>query len=237
MITMKLTRMIVGALSLATALSLSADHHKESLEGEWIGIGSIPNGGESKSTLTIKKEKGKLSATSVNEEGESRKFDRVKFDGKTLVGELDLEMNGQTGVLGVNAKLGKTGELKGRWYANDDSGTELYTGDWAAYRNLQKSIKGSWNVIAETDNGDNPHNVVFEKTGYSYSGQVKGESGELDLNQVSVKKNEVSFDFVFGEGTVKVKAAQTGPTKLAGKWTYVDAGGTEAATGNWKATK
>lgn len=234
---MKSTRTIVGTLSLAAALSLSADHHEASLEGEWIGIGSIPNGGESKSTLTITKEKNKLAATSVSEEGESRDFDRVKFDGKTLVGELDIDMNGQTGVLGVNAKLDKTGQLKGRWYANDDSGTELYTGDWAAYRNLQKSIKGTWDVIAETDNGDNPHNIVFEKTGYSFSGQVKGEGGELDLNQVSVKKNEVSFDFAFGEGTVKVKAAQTGPTKLAGNWTYIDDAGSEAATGNWKATK
>ncbi len=230
-------RFWIGICSILVAASVSADHHKPDVTGAWLGVGVGPNGESSESTMTISKKEGKLVATSVNDQGVERDLDRIKFDGKSLVGELDFDQNGQVGVLGIKAKLNAKGELKGNWYANDDSGSELYSGEWSAVRVLSKVIAGRWNVVAETDNGPNEHEIEISKSGRVFTGAVVGDSGSADLESVKVKQNKLSFEFAFGEGTVKVAAVQMGPKKLSGEWTYFDSSDTELGSGSWKATK
>ena len=234
---MRMTRLLVAVCSVLVGLAASADHHKASVVGVWHGVGVGPNGDESESTMTITKKDGKLVGNSVNEQGDERNLDRIKFDGTSLHVEIDIDLNGQSGVLGVKAKLGSNGELKGNWFANDDGGTELYSGDWSAVRNLSKVAVGSWNVVAVTDDGDMEHQISIKKEGYRYTGTVEGDAGSLDLENLRVKKNKISFEFAFGDGTVKVAAAQTGPTKLAGEWTYFDSSDQELGSGKWTANK
>ena len=228
---------MVGVVSLVSAFSLVADHHKASVDGVWYSVGTTPNGEESKSTLTITKKDGKLAATSVNDQGRTREFDRVTFEGQTLKGEIDFERDGQTGVLGVKATLDKKGILKGNWYLNDANGTELFGGDWGGHRALDKVIAGTWNVVAETDNGDNEHQLIVSKSGASFSGSVEGDGGSLELDKVTVKKNKLTVEFPFGDGSITVEAAQTGAKKMTGKWIYFDSTDVELGSGNWTAKK
>ncbi len=232
-----MTRLWIGICSVLVAVSTLADHHKADVTGAWHGVGVGPNGESSESTLTVSKKDGKLLGTSENDQGVERDLSRVEFDGKGLVAEIDFDQNGQKGVLGVKAKLNDKGGLKGNWYAKDDSGTELYTGEWSAVRALNKVIAGRWKVVAERDNGDNEHELEINKAGQSFTGAVVGDSGSAELESFKVKKNQLSFEFPFGEGTVKVAATQMGPKKLSGKWTYFDSAGTDLGSGNWTATK
>ena len=234
---MSMTRLGISICSVLVAVSTLADHHKTDVTGAWLGVGVGPNGESSESTMTISKKDGKLVGTSENDQGVKRDLSRVEFDGKAFVAEIDFDQNGQKGVLGVKAKLSDKGEFKGNWYAKDDSGTELYTGEWSAVRALNKVIAGRWTVIAETDNGDNEHELEINKAGRSFTGTVVGDSGSAKLESLKVKKNQLSFEFPFGEGTIKVAATQKGPKKISGKWTYFDSAETELGSGNWTATK
>lgn len=234
---MKLKNVLITAMAVFTAISVSANDQNPGVVGVWLGLGEDNNGGVNRNTLTIEKKGDKLTATSEGDNGDVRDLDRVKFDGKTLEASLDFEADGRQGVLGVKAALDDKGVLKGKWYVKDDSGAEIYSGDWKGYRDLKRSILGDWEVSAETNDGANEHRVEFSKSGYLYSGKAKSPEGAIDFNEVAVKRNEVSFELPFGEGTVKVKAAQTGPKKLTGQWTYVDQFGDETGSGKWTAKK
>ncbi len=96
---------------------------------------------------------------------------------------------------------------------------------------------GRWTVVAETDDGDNEHEIELSKSGRTFSGSVVGDAGSAELESVKVKKNKLTFEFQFGDGTIKVAAAQMGPKKLSGKWTYFDSADTDLGSGNWTATK
>lgn len=234
------SRILVGTLVAVSALSLSADHHKiekANIVGTWLGVGIGPNGEESESTLVFSLKEGKLKATSESENGEVRNLDRVKFDGESLKGEIDIDYNGQSGVLGVKAKLGAKGEFKGNWFANDGDGNELYSGDWTAVRSLKKAVAGSWDVVASTSNGDNEHQLVVTKGNSGLEASVHSNDGSVDISKIRVKRNELSFQFEFGDGTIKVAAVQSGPKELKGKWTYFDSSDVEVGSGDWNATK
>jgi hypothetical protein len=234
---MKRTRLLVGIASVVAVMAVTADHHKEGVAGVWYGTGVGPNGEESESTLTITEKDGKLSATSVNEQGDSTDFDRITFKDSKLAGEIDFDQNGQEGVLGVKASLNKKGEFKGNWYANDADGNELYTGDWTLVRALDKVVVGDWNVVAITDDGELEHEISITKSGYKYSGSVNSDQGSLEIEKISVKKNKLSYEFTFGDGSVKVTAALMGAKKLAGEWAYFDDSDQEVGKGEWTAKK
>ena len=218
-------------------MAASADHHEAGVDGVWYGTGVGPNGEESESTLSITKKDGKLSATSENDQGVTRDLDRIEFKGSKLTGEIDFDQNGQEGVLGVKAELNKKGELKGKWFANDGAGTELYSGDWSAVRVLDKVVVGDWDVVAVTDDGELEHEISISKTGTKYSGAVVSDQGSLDVEKLRIKKNKLSYEFVFGDGTVKVAATLMGAKKLSGKWTYFDSSDQELGEGIWTAKK
>lgn len=234
---MKRTRLLVGIASVVAVMAVSADHHEESVAGVWYGTGVGPNGDESESTLTITEKDGKLSASSENDQGTSRDLDRITFKDSKLAGEIDFDRDGQEGVLGVKASLNKKGELKGKWYANDADGSELYAGDWIGVRALDKVVVGEWNVVAITDDGDLEHQISITKSGYKYSGSLTSDDGSIELEKITVKKNKLSYEFPFGEARVKVAAALMGAKKLSGEWTYIDSSDQEAATGKWSAKK
>ncbi|MDA7497164.1 hypothetical protein N8494_00445 [bacterium] len=234
---MKRTRLLVGIASVVAVMAVSADHHEESVAGVWYGTGVGPNGEESESTLTITEKEGKLSASSKSDQGDSRDLDRITFKDSKLAGEIDFDQDGQEGVLGVKAGLNKKGELKGKWYANDADGNELYTGDWTGLRALDKVVVGEWNVVAITDDGDLEHQISIAKSGYKYSGSITSDQGSIEIEKITVKKNKLSYEFPFGEARVKVAATLMGAKKLSGAWTYFDDSDQEAGTGKWSAKK
>ena len=234
---MKRTRLLVGIASVVAVMAVSADHHEESVAGVWYGIGVGPNGEESESTLTITEKDGKLSASSESDQGDSRDLDRITFKDSKLTGEIDIDQNGQEGVLGVKASLNKKGELKGKWFANDADGNELYIGAWTALRALDKVVVGEWNVVAVTENEDLEHQIKVTKAGYKYSGTLESDQGSLELEEVKVKKNKLSYEFTYGDGSVKVVAALMGAKKLSGEWLYFDSSDQEVGKGKWTAKK
>ncbi len=231
-------KLLVATSIIAVSISgLFADHHAADVVGVWHTEGGSPEGGTVNGTLTIKKVEGKLTAINVGQDGNERDIDRVKLDGKTLTLEIDMAEGGFSGVIGAKGKLNADGELKGNWFARGEDGNELFSAEWTALRALDKAATGTWNATAVTDNGDSDHQIILSKSGVKFSGRVEGDAGAIDLEKLSVKKNKITFEFPFGDGTVRVKAAQHGTTKLAGKWHYLDSFGDEAATGKWYASK
>ncbi len=236
---MMMSRLAGSILAVVVSLSVSADHHggKAKVAGKWHAVAEMPTGEESASTFTFEEKEGKLSAEFEGENGDVRTFDQVSVDGKVVTAEMNFDFNGQAGVIGMKATLGEKGALKGNWYAKDGDGNEQYSGAWSAVRALDPVVVGVWNVVAETDEGDNEHRLVLSKTAGKYSGNVESDGGSLPVNSVKVKKNKLDFGFDFGEGSIKVSGVLVGAKKLSGRWTYYDASEIEVGSGKWTAKK
>lgn len=230
---------LIGALALFGAISLSADHHATSprFAGEWLATGDLPDGQQSKTTMTIDKTDGKLVAVSTNENGEETKMDRVKVDGKKITLEVDMESDGQFGTIGASASLNDKGELVGTWYLKGSDGTDYGTADWNAVRSSSSLLAGTWNGVGKSDEGDDNHKAVFKKSGGAFQGNISSDEGGIDLEDLKVSANVVSFKLPYLGGTLKIKASPRSATKLVGKWTFFDASESELATGDWIATK
>ena len=229
----------IGALALFGAISLPADHHAKAPEfvGEWLATGEMPDGGESKSTIAIAKKDGKLTAVLTTENGEEMPLDRVKTEGKKLTLEVDMENDGQSGTVGASGSLNDNGEVVGKWYMKGSDGTDYGSADWKAVRSLKSMLTGNWNAVGKTDEGDLEHEAVFSKSGGKFQGYLSSNDGDIDLENLKIDENMMTFQLPYLEGTLKFKISPRSASKLVGKWTFFDSSDFEAASGEWVATK
>ncbi len=235
---MKKIKSILCAVVAFSVVSLFADHHLPSLEGVWHGAGTLPDGGGiSETTLTIKKESGKLSAVSVNAEGEARSIDRIKVNGVALEIEIDVGQGDQRGIIGVKAKLDDKGVMNGKWYIRGNDGTEYALENWQAVRALSPDLAGSWNIVAKTEEGDKEHQVDFTKSGSGFDASVKFESGRAEFTKAKVDKNKLRLELPYGEGQIKVEALYRSENRLVGKWVLFNSSNQEESNGAWSASK
>ncbi len=223
-----------------------------SLLGDWEATAETPNGDTSESSFTISKEGGEFTGTAVGSDDVERPIDRINIDGKTVTFELDVEGNGQKGLLRVVAEETEKGKLSGKWHLFDDAGTEHIAEAWTAVRTsapaepapaaTNDSIAGKWNAIATTDDGTELESeVTFTQNAGVYSGGLKSERADITFDKVNVSEKKVTVDFVLdlngNEVDTRIVATLENEDLLTGKWVIFDGAGQEAATGPWKAER
>ena len=204
--------------------------------GDWDAKATTGDGQEMESEVVFAKKDDKLSGSSKSDRGET-KFDSVKVDGKKVNVELTLEMNGTELDTEIVVEAKTKDHLEGKWIISDDTGQEAATGPWEAKRKASFDLVGTWEVVADTDNGETEHNAVFTKKEDAYQGSANSDEGEADYTTVKVEGVEVHLALPFGEGIVKVTAKADGADKLSGTWVYLDSSDTEVATDKWNATR
>ncbi len=110
-------RSIALALALAAAVSFAAAASQNPVVGRWDCVASIPGGGESKWTLTVKEDNGKLAGSVLGEEGEMP-LDNPKFDN----GVLSFSVNIESVTYNVQLKV-QDAKLEGSWTGGGDTGS------------------------------------------------------------------------------------------------------------------
>lgn|GEM_PF-650656 len=206
-----------------------------SIVGKWNAKSTTDNG-DLASVVTFTKDGEKFKGNSKSEQG-SLDFDSVSVEGKEVEIELTLDYEGTDIPVTIRAEQTDEDHLKGMWLIFDASGQEAASGEWEAERALMLDLAGKWNVVAATDDGDLEFQSVFERTESGYKGTSETNDGSMDYKSIDVSDNEVKLGLPFGDGSVKIEASYTEKNKLTGKWHYFENSDTEAASGDWAASK
>lgn len=221
--------------------SVLADHHELPIEGVWKTTATTDDG-EKHYTLTIIRDGDVLGGNivEVGKEG-GRSLNRVKVDGKTVSIEIDIESDGQAGVVKVMAQDSGQGALTGKWLVADASGTEVMSGDWEGTKVIPFTLAGTWDSVAELPEGNTLESVltVTGKPG-DYAGEFKSENSTTRVSKLSHEDDQVRIEMAIErEGVtmdVEIKARVDG-NDLEGGWYLSDGSGGIAAEGDWKAKK
>lgn len=237
--------------SAAISTSLTSAEETLSLPGTWTATGDLPTGGSNESTITITKEGDTFKGVAVGEDEEERELVRFSTEGKKVSFEVDVESNGETGVLKIKAEQTEIGKLAGEWALFDSSGEERAKELWKAIRTSEPetaspsptaSFEGKWNSVATTEDGEeHPAVVELAKDGDKYAGSSTSDRGKTKFDVVDVSGKDLEIEMVMDfDGTeldVRIEAAQKDEDHLEGKWVIFDNSGQEAATGDWTAER
>lgn len=204
--------------------------------GEWDAVAKTGDGQELKSLVTFAKKDDKLTGSSKSERNDTT-FDSVKLEDNKLTVEMTLDMNGTELDVEIKAEPKETDHLVGKWIIFDDTGQEAASGDWEAKRKASFELVGDWDVVAKTDDGEMKYETSFAKKDDAHTGSVKSDAGEIDYDSIKIDGETVALKLPFGDGSVKIDAKTDGADKLKGTWTYLDGADSEAATGEWLATR
>ena len=219
-----------------------ADHHDKAadLTGVWNVMASTDEDVRELS-WTFKKEGDKYTGISKDHEnGDERNLDRITVKEKKVVLEIDLEVDGNKGIIKVEAEEKSAGKLVGKWSIVGEDGTEYINGDVTAKKVVE--FAGDWDLVAELPEGGEVEAVLKLKgKNDSLSGVLDGDAGETKIDEISAKDNELRMEFdldVDGDTIrVVVEANSKGTNKLAGVWVVVGDGGDEAAKGELSAKR
>ncbi|MGK0184731.1 MAG: hypothetical protein ACI9R3_000505 [Verrucomicrobiales bacterium] len=232
---------LVAAAAAAIALilgSAAAEELAVSVDGVWK-VNASTDSGQKHYTMTISNGEGDALSGSIVEDGkdDERKFDRVAVNGKKLTLGIDLESDGQTGVLKVDAKEENPGVLTGKWSIEDSSGTALMGGEWDATKEVVASLAGTWDTVAELPEGGTFDSaLVVSGSPGDYSATFEVEEGEVSARGISEKDGKIAIDVVIEQEGVKMDVqlrCELDGNDLIGTWKLTD----DSASGDWKATR
>ncbi len=99
--------------------------------GIWEAKATLPDGSLRPSVLTVSEKEGHLSALAAGELGE-RKFDRITWEKGHLFMELDMEQDGRSGIIRVEASNTAADQLAGKWSFINDDDKSVASGAWEA---------------------------------------------------------------------------------------------------------
>jgi S-formylglutathione hydrolase FrmB len=179
------------------------------LTGAWKGRGTLPQGGERQSVIHLER-KGDGLAGSFETEERKGDLSRVRVEGDVLVFEIDVERDGQKGMIRVDARL-KDGKLAGTWSARMADGTELASGDWQAVKEAPAAARldGSWKLVLNL--GDQA---------LDYTLRIRGEGEKLEGVLVSPRSGEHKFQTVtWKDGKLHMEIVRT-YEGMEIKWKY-----------------
>lgn len=233
---------IAVLLVAATAIPTFADHHHTpvALVGVWNAEASSDQGAR-EITWTFSKKEGKITGVSFDKEnGDERQLDRVKVDGKSVVLEIDIEQDGRSGTIRVEAEEKSPGKLSGEWSIVGDDGTKYMDGEVTAIK--QVAFAGSWDAKSTMPNGGELE-FVMELKGENkkLEGVFEGDNGETDIDSIYAKDNslllEFDLDYDGNQIDCEIKAKPEGDNKLVGKWKVIGEDGSTSAEGDWVAVR
>ena len=240
---MKAAILLFAIACVATACpGVYADHHNESvnLVGVWKATASSDEG-EREITWTFKKENDKLKGVSLDgQSGEESNLDRIVVKGKKVTLEIDIEQDGNKGMIQVDAEEKSPGKLVGKWSIVSDEGTEYMSGEVTAMKEV--AFAGEWAAVSILPDGSEYESVMSLKgENAKLAGKLDGQAGEIDIDKISMTDKGLQIEFeIEMEGNsfdVKIKAQPDGNDKLKGKWIANGDDGGEAAEGEWSAVR
>ena len=190
------------------------------LAAVWKTTAETANGEFRHFTLTFSKDGDTLKAKSRDDDqgGEERAWSRVKFEDKSLLGELDIESGGRRGVIRVKAEIDSEGHLSGRWSIHVVSGEVLMGGPWkskpvvTAASNLDETtLLGTWNLeVAFTEDNVVEYEMRFSKNDGEFGAVlVSPRSGEYKAASASVKNGRLTVRVPRKFGDTKVVMVYT----------------------------
>ena len=225
------------AVSLGVCCSVYADHHgAHALIGVWNATAATDNG-ERDITWTFKKDGDRITGISHDHEsGDDRNLDRITVKGKKVTLEVDIEQDGNEGVIKVVADMEKSLMLKGKWSVLGDDGQVYMSGDIEAEKEV--AFAGKWNSVAELPDGSEHESVVhIEGANKRLTGVIHSDDGDMKLKKIEATENGLycTFDYDMDGETIPVviEAKLDDENKLVGEWATEDG----AAEGNWTATR
>lgn len=231
------------AATLSFCVKAQAEDKKSiDLAGVWHAVADS-EAGERELVWTIKKDGEGYEGISLdNDSGDERDLDRIKVkDGEVTI-EVDIEADGNTGVIKVVVKQTAPGRLSGEWSIEDSGGNEYMSGDISAKK--QVSYLGEWETIAKLPDGDELNSLL----------KIKGRSDDLEavihsstgdvveINKISTDADGIKLEFEFEldgntmDCVIKAKSKDSGKN-ISGKWAIVDDSGNEEMTGDWSAAR
>ena len=228
--------LLFGLLSMA-----NADHHLEGIDlaGVWH-VKAENDEGARELRWTFEADGDRFKGASEDlSSGNERKFDRVKVKQKAVTVEMDIERDGQVGVIIVKAEESSAGKMAGRWSIENDEGDEFMSGKLSAWKEVEFS--GKWDAVAELSDGNRLESVVsLEGKNSNLKGVLTGESGEIEIDTAQVERRSVrlEFDFEMNGNDIDciIEAEADGNNKLVGKWRIPDLDGQEVS-GKWTAAR
>jgi len=240
---MKYAHRLFALLVVAIACTfVHADHHNESVELAGVWHAEASSGDSSrKVTWTFEKDGDKLKGTSLDHQSdEERKLDRITVKGKKVTLEIDVEQDGNKGMIRVEAKETAPGKLEGTFEVVGDDGTEYMSGDVTAAKEV--SFAGVWDAISTLPDGQEMESQMkLDGSNAKMKGVLEGDSGKIEIDMVKVKDKSVHLEFEFEmQGNpidIVIKAEAKTSDKLEGKWIASGDDGNELAQGDWSAVR
>ena len=223
---------------------LSADHHKKpaDLVGEWAVTASTDSG-ERELTWTFERKEDKLTGSSKDHEsGEERTFDRIKVEEKKVTVEIDVEQDGNTGVIKIVAEEKSVGNLEGKWSIQGSDGTEFMSGEMVAERKFEIVYAGDWKATSVLPDGNEMSAaMILSGKNEDLKGRFESDQGELEIGEVKAKDKSLRLAFEFdmqgSSVSAVIEADLKEKNKLVGKWIIKGDDGAEAAKGDWSAVR
>ena len=237
-----LTHVVAVVVALGVCPAIRADHHHKvvDLPGVWKAVASTDESAR-EITWTFQKEGDKLVGVSVDREsGDERKLDRVVVKEKKVTLEIDMERDGNEGVIKVEMEEETQGRLVGKWSIVGDNGTEYMSGDVSAVKEI--AFAGQWDTISTLANGTTWESAMLLKGENSaLKGSFRSARGEAEVDKVSVTEKglRLEFDLEMNGNSINcvIKTEARGNDKLVGKWVVMGEDGSEAAEGEWSAVR
>lgn len=172
------------------------------LAGVWKTSATMPDGAVFPATFSFQQENGAWQGTADSRHG-VQAVDRITIGPGTVRLEMDLDRDGQTMVLRIEAEADPQDahQLKGTWSALRDGGSSAYTGAWEATRDPAAArpatsaiLAGEWAVHLTFGNEEREYTLRFTADG----GQVKGvavipDEPEHPIESVSLENQDFAM--------------------------------------------
>jgi hypothetical protein len=192
------------------------------ISGKWDMVAVTPNG-DMAATLALTQDGEKITGEVSSEMG-SLPLSAGSFKGDKLQFDLDLGGN----IYRIQATL-KEGKFTGGWAPAGSSDG----GPWSATRKGGAApatatpqpggspIVGTWNVVAQTPEGEMRFVAEFKPAGEGITGSFTGPDGTVALQKTAFSSGKLTFDLDYMGGIYRI-IANLENDKLSGKWAAVD---------------
>jgi len=228
---------------MTTVPTLKGDHHLSSvdLDGVWK-VAASTDDGPTKLTWTFTSDGSELSGESRNDDsGTVRKIDRIEVDAKKVQLEIDIEQDGNTGIIRVDVAQEQPGRLTGKWAILGSDGVEYMAGDVRAVKVVE--FAGNWDSTATLPDGTtlesvltlSGRNSVLTATFESDNGAI--EVGEVNADGDNSLTLEFKFDMNGREIHCVIEGQAIGSNRINGLWKVLDDDGVAASEGEWSAVR
>ncbi len=218
------------------------DFEKSTIVGVWHATAETDNG-EQTSVWTIQRSgEGYAGKYVSSESDQQRELSDIRFDGKVLTFQFDVEVEDREYVIKVVSELNDK-SIDGNWAVEKKkNGKELASGKLSAVRNASPEWVGQWKTTAALPDGAVLRGTMSLKGNHKVlSGTLVVDENETRIDKIAVQDQSVRMEFKLDvEGDLRdivIEAKMKFGKSLDGKWILLDRDGNEEESGNWGAER